>query len=81
VVAYSLQDTWPLMYVKSWSGVVRAFESSTEESGAGGSPEFKASLIYIVSSRTAKAMQRNPASGNKNTSVTPGAELPKSLVY
>jgi hypothetical protein len=28
--------------------------------------EFKASLVYRVSSRTARATQRNPASKNKN---------------
>jgi hypothetical protein len=28
--------------------------------------EFKASLVYRVSSRTARAIQRNPASKNKN---------------
>jgi hypothetical protein len=28
--------------------------------------EFKASLVYKVSSRTARATQRNPASKNKN---------------
>jgi hypothetical protein len=27
--------------------------------------EFKASLVYIVSSRTARAIQRNPVSGKK----------------
>jgi hypothetical protein len=29
--------------------------------------EFKASLVYRVSSRTARATQRNPASKNKTT--------------
>jgi hypothetical protein len=29
--------------------------------------EFKASLVYRVSSRTARAMQRNPVSKNKKT--------------
>jgi hypothetical protein len=29
-------------------------------------PEFEASLVYKVSSRTARATQRNPVSKNKN---------------
>jgi hypothetical protein len=29
-------------------------------------PEFKASLVYRVSSKTARAIQRNPVSKNKN---------------
>jgi hypothetical protein len=42
------------------------FNSSTEESGAGES-EFEASLVYRVSSRTAKATQRNPVSKQNKT--------------
>jgi hypothetical protein len=38
---------------------VNAFNLSTQEAEAGGS-EFVASLVYIVSSRTARATQRNP---------------------
>jgi hypothetical protein len=33
--------------------------------GGRGRPEFKASLVYKVSSRTARAIQRNPVSKNK----------------
>jgi hypothetical protein len=32
--------------------------------------EFKASLVYKVSSRTARAIQRNPVSKNKNKKQT-----------
>jgi hypothetical protein len=33
--------------------------------------EFKASLVYKVSSRTARAIQRNPVSKNKQTNKKP----------
>jgi hypothetical protein len=33
--------------------------------------EFEASLVYKVSSRTARAIQRNPISGKKKKPVTP----------
>jgi hypothetical protein len=39
--------------------LVHNFHPSTQESEAGGS-EFKGSLVYKVSSRTAKASQTNP---------------------
>jgi hypothetical protein len=32
--------------------------------------EFEASLVYKVSSRTARAIQRNPVSKNKKTKTT-----------
>jgi hypothetical protein len=38
------------------------FNPSTWEAEAGGFLEFEASLVYRVSSRTAKAIQRNPVS-------------------
>jgi hypothetical protein len=41
--------------------VAHAFNPSTREAEAGRS-EFEASLVYKVSSRTARAVQRNPAS-------------------
>jgi hypothetical protein len=40
------------------------FNLSTQEAEAGGSA-FKASLVYIVSSRTARATQKNPVSKTK----------------
>jgi hypothetical protein len=40
--------------------VAHAFNPSTREAEAGGFLEFKTSLVYKVSSRTARAMQRNP---------------------
>jgi hypothetical protein len=40
--------------------VAHAFNHRTWEAEAGGSLEFEASLVYRVSSRTARATQRNP---------------------
>jgi hypothetical protein len=49
-----------------------AFNPSTWEAEAGGFLEFKASLVYKVSSRTARATQRNPVLTNKTkTKQTP----------
>jgi hypothetical protein len=45
--------------------VVHAFNPSTWEAEAGGFSEFKASLVYRVSSRTARAIQKNPVSKNQ----------------
>jgi hypothetical protein len=45
--------------------VTHAFNPSTWETEAGRF-EFKASLVYRVSSKTAKTTQRNPVSKNKN---------------
>jgi hypothetical protein len=50
--------------MKSWTIVVHTFNSSTQEAKEGSS-EFEASLVYRVSSRTAKAIQRNPVSKNQ----------------
>ena len=44
----------------SWAVVVHTFNPSTWEE------ETEASLVYRVSSRTAKAMQRNPVSEKQN---------------
>ena len=44
--------------------VAHAFNPSTQEAEAGES-EFEASLVYKVSSRTARARQRNPVSKKK----------------
>ena len=44
--------------------VAHAFNPRTREAEAGGF-EFKASLVYRVSSRTARAAQRNPVSKKK----------------
>jgi hypothetical protein len=57
--------------------VVHAFNPSTQEAEAEGQrgrgrgrgrriSEFEASLVYKVSSRTARAIQRNPVFKNKN---------------
>jgi hypothetical protein len=45
--------------------VAHAFNPSTREAEAGGFLEFEASLVYRVSSRTARATQRNPVSKNQ----------------
>jgi hypothetical protein len=56
------------MEVYSPAVVALAFNPSTWEAEAGGFLKFKASLVYRVSSRTARATQRNPVSKNqKNT--------------
>ena len=46
--------------------VAHAFNPSTPEAEAGGFLISEASLGYRVSSRTAKAIQRNPISKNQN---------------
>jgi hypothetical protein len=46
--------------------VAHAFDPSTREAEASRFLEFEASLVYRVSSRTARATQRNPVSKNKN---------------
>jgi hypothetical protein len=45
--------------------VAHAFNPSTWEAEAGRISEFKDSLVYKVSSRTARAIQRNPVSKNQ----------------
>jgi hypothetical protein len=46
--------------IESWAVVVHALNPSTQESRGRGISEFKASLVYRVSSRTARATQRDP---------------------
>jgi hypothetical protein len=41
--------------------------------------EFEASLVYKVSSRTARAIQRNPVSKNQKTSVFQGAAVIRNV--
>jgi hypothetical protein len=45
--------------------VAHTFSPHTWEAEAGGFLEFQASLVYRVSSRTARATQRNPVLGRK----------------
>jgi hypothetical protein len=45
--------------------VAHTFNPSTWEAEAGRFQEFEASLVYKVSSRKARATQRNPVSKNK----------------
>ena len=47
--------------------VVHAFNPSTWEAEAGEFLSSEASLVYKVSSRTARAIKRNPVSKNKQT--------------
>jgi hypothetical protein len=41
--------------------------------------EFKASLVYKVSSRTARAIQRNPASKKQNKTKTKNKQIEKAI--
>jgi hypothetical protein len=50
--------------------VAHAFNPSTREAEAGRFFEFEASLVYKVSSSTAKAIQRNPVLKNKKNKQT-----------
>ena len=54
--------------------VVSTFDPSSEEAEAGRSLECKASLVYRVSSRTARATQRNPVSKNQKKKKKVGNE-------
>jgi hypothetical protein len=53
----------------SWAVVVCTFNPSTWEAEAGRF-EFEASLVYRVSSRTARAIQRNPVSKQNKQNKT-----------
>jgi hypothetical protein len=50
--------------------VAHTFNPSTWEAEAGGFLKFKASLVYRVSSRRARATQRNPVSKNQRERET-----------
>jgi hypothetical protein len=50
--------------------VGHAFDPSTREAEAGGYLSFEASLVYKVSSRTARAIQRNPVSKKQKQNKT-----------
>jgi hypothetical protein len=56
--------------------VAHAFNPSTQEAEAGGS-EFKASLVYRVSSRIARDTQKNPVSKKKNKQTKPNQKTHK----
>ena len=49
--------------------VAHTFDPSAQEAEAGESLEFQVSLIYKVSSRTAKATKKNPVLKNKCTKM------------
>lgn len=53
------------------SGGTHPFNSSTLEAGPGRSLEFKASLVHITSTRTARDEQRNRVSKNKIEKTKP----------
>jgi hypothetical protein len=58
-----------------WAVVAHAFNPSTWEAEAGG---FEASLVYRVSSRIARAIQRNPVSENQ---INKQKQLKKQTKY
>jgi hypothetical protein len=64
---FSKEDFPPLLKMVVLPGVVaHTFNPALRGSGRGRQiSEFKASLVYKVSSRTARALQRNPVSKNK----------------
>ena len=51
--------------------MAHAFNPSTWEARGGRISEFEASLVYRVSSRTARAIQRNPVLKNKQKTNNP----------
>jgi hypothetical protein len=59
--------------------VAHTFSTSTQEAEAGGSLKFEASLVYRVSSRTARTIQENRVlkSKNKNNKQNPKEPPPK----
>jgi hypothetical protein len=57
-----LKKEWPQPGV-----VAHAFNPSTREAEAGGFLSSEVSLVYRVSSRTARAIERNPSSKKKKT--------------
>jgi hypothetical protein len=59
-------DKRPSRVIVSQAVVEHAFNPSTWEADAGRFLSSKASLVYGVSSRTARATQRNPVSKNLN---------------
>jgi hypothetical protein len=63
---------------RSEPGVVaHAFNPSTREARGRQISEFEASLVYRVSSRTAKATQRNPVSKKQKTKNQKKKKKPK----
>jgi hypothetical protein len=62
---------------------VHAFNPSTWEAEAGEISEFEASLVYRMSSRTARAIQKNPVSKNKTKTKNPNGKkkLPPAPCY
>jgi hypothetical protein len=56
---------------------VHAFKPSTWEAEGRQISEFKASLVYKVSSKTARTIQRNPVSKNQNQNPKPKTPKPK----
>jgi hypothetical protein len=55
--------------VQSRAVVAHAFNPSTWEAEAGGFLSLRPALVYKVSSRTARATQRNPVSKNKKKKI------------
>ena len=63
--------------------VEHAFNPSTQEAETSGFLEFEASLVYKVSFRTARAIQRNPVLKNqkKKKSYQSGSNLYKEVIW
>jgi hypothetical protein len=72
---YSIRDLPPQLFFfffkakNCWTVLTQAFNTSTREAEAGRS-EFKASLVYRASSRTARATQRKAISEKNKTKQT-----------
>jgi hypothetical protein len=64
-VSFKSLDHCLLKKYISWAVVVHTFNLSTWEAEGCESPKFRASLVYRVSSRTARATPRNSVSENK----------------
>jgi hypothetical protein len=60
--------------------VAHVFNPSTREAEAGRISEFEASLVYKVSSRTARAIQRNPVSKNKTKPKNKNKQTKKNFL-
>jgi hypothetical protein len=59
--------------------VAHTFNPSTREAEIGWISEFEASLVYRVSSRTARATQRNPVSKNQKGALETGKRMERQI--
>jgi hypothetical protein len=81
--ALNLWVTSPILLFKKYlfqPGVVaHAFNPRTQEAEAGKISEFETSLVYKVSSRTARTRQRNPVLKNKQTNKQTNEQNQKAI--